>query len=402
MQLVLKAGAALRAVPRIFEIMHAPLGPQSITPSASAVRSWVQRLGLFALQEVLPVADDWLLMIDHTIQVGTVKAGVIVGIRQSELPSPSRPLKHTDLHLIGLHPVETSTGEIVAEQLEQAARRVGIPRQICSDHGSDVKKGSEIFAARHPETRLVYDIAHQGAIALKSRLEAHPQWSEFNTRLGQVKAKLLQTSDAYLVSPSPRPKARYMNVGPVLRWCGKVFRLMDQDPQQNPASERARHRYEWMEDYRESINEWTRWESTIRSAVSFVRTNGLRAAGEWSLLAVLCARPENERHLELETELFNTMRESCSALRADEVLLGSTEVLESLFGKWKTFERQESKSGMTSQILSLGMIVGEWPTERISEGLLTTAVKHVTNWLAEHLPLSLQTQRREAFEEPKP
>lgn len=151
-----------------------------------------------------------------------------------------------------------------------------------------------------------------------------------------------------------------------------------------------------------AISAWTRWEATVRSAVSFVRTNGLRAGGEWSMLAALRSRPEHERHLPLETEFFHAQRESCSNLRADDVLLGSAEVLESLFGKWKTLERQESKSGMTSQILSLGAIVGEWPTERIRAGLLTTAVKHVATWLEAHLPISLQRQRRIAFEAPKP
>jgi hypothetical protein len=38
-------------------------------------------------------------------------------------------------------------------------------------------------------------------------------------------------------------------------------------------------------------------------------------------------------------------------------LVGSTEVLESLFGKWKMLERQEPQSGITGLILSLGALL---------------------------------------------
>ena len=135
----------------------------------------------------------------------------------------------------------------------------------------------------------------------------------------------------------------------------------------------------------------------MRATVSFVRTQGLRLGGEWGLLTALCKRPEAERHRVLETELFNVLRESCSGLRPNEVLIGSTEVLESLFGKWKTRERQESKSGMTSLLLSLGALVGEWSPERMGQAFLAIAVKNVKHWCEEHLPPSIQSQRRLAF-----
>lgn len=396
-RLVTKAGSALRAVPKIFDIFSAPDDPQTIIPSASGVRSWLLRLGLFALREPLPVASDWLFLIDHSVQIGTVKACVIVGVRQSRLPYPQRALRLEDLSLLALIPVETSTGEIVAEQLEQVARRVGIPRGITSDHGSDVKKGGELFATRHPETTVLYDIAHHGASVLKKRLEAHPRWSPLNSRLGQIKARLLQTSDAYLVSPSPRPKARYMNIGSLLKWCRGILRLLDRGSAGGSASERAEFRYGWLRDARGAISEWSRWEATICQAVSFVRTEGLRQSSEWSLLTRLVNRPEAERHRALETELFQFVRAQSSGLGASEVLVGSTEVLESLFGKWKALERQESKSGMTSQLLSLGTLVGEWPNPRLLEGLSAISVKNVKSWCSQHLPASLQSQRQLAF-----
>ena len=395
-RLVVKAGAALRAVPRIFEIMAKAAG-EMIAPSVSAVRSWLLRLGRFALLEPLPQADDWLLMLDLSMQMGTTKVCVIVGVRQSQLPPRGQALRLADLHLIGLHPVRHSTGVIVAEQLAEAARRVGIPRGITSDHGSDVKKGCELFAAEHPQTAVLSDAAHRGACLLKRRLEAHPQWAMFLTRLGQVRARLLQTEDAYLLSPSLRPKARYLNLTALLKWCRGIFRLLDQGPTGGVASQRASQRYGWLREYRGAISQWFRWDVTIQTAVSFVRTEGLSCGCEWSLLKRLCSRPESERHLDLERELFEFVRAQSSHSNGEERLLGSTEVLESLFGKWKSLERQESRSGITSLILGLGALLGDWPLSRVEAGLKQVGVKQAMDWCRKHLPPSVQSQRRLAF-----
>jgi len=130
------------------------------------VRWWLQRLGLFALREGLEVADDWVYLIDHSVQIGTVKVCVILGLRLRDVPFPTHALRHDDVRVLAVIPTERSTGEIVDAQLEKAAERTGFPRQIVSDHGSDVKKGSELFAQRHSDTVVTYDAAHHGAIVL--------------------------------------------------------------------------------------------------------------------------------------------------------------------------------------------------------------------------------------------
>ena len=69
-------------------------------------------------------------------------------------------------------------------------------------------------------------------------------------------------------------------------------------------------------------------------------------------------------------------------------------MLESVFGKWKTLEHQESLSGITSLILSLGSLVGQWQLSRIKAALEATPVKHVVNWCQEHIPPAVQSQRQ--------
>jgi hypothetical protein len=395
-RLVVQAGVAMRAVPRVFAVLYHKLDATTVIPSASSVRWWLQRLGLYALREPLPRAGDWVLLIDHSVQIGTLKVCVILGIRLCDLPYPQRALRYEDMQVIAVIPVEQSSGEIVDAQLEQATLRIGIPRQIVSDGGSDVKKGAALFAARHPETAVTYDAAHHAALVLKRRFEDDPQWSQYIARLSQVKSRIRQTIDAFLASPSLRPKARYMNLESLLKWSRRILDLLDRGGSDR-ASSRAELRYGWLRDYRTVIEKWSRWEATVRASVSYVRTHGLSADSASRLRAHLSELPPELSDQKLTTELETFVDQSSAAAGPHECLVGSTEVLESLFGKWKTLERQESQSGITGLVLSLGALLGGWPASRIQAALEATPVKHVVAWCHANLPSSVQSQRRIAL-----
>jgi hypothetical protein len=401
-RLVVQAGVALRAVPRVLGIFCGVPDAATILPEATSVRWWLQRLGLFALREVLEVADDWVYLIDHSVQLGTVKVCVILGLQLRGVSYPARALRFDDVRVLAVIPTEHSTGEIVAAQLEQVAERTGLPRQIVSDHGSDVKKGSELFAQRHPDTVVTYDAAHHGALVLQRRFQADPRWPEFVAQLGQVKSRLQQTSDAFLLAPSLRPKARYMNLAALLRWGRKILGLLDRGPVGGRASERAEQRYGWLREFRGSLEAWSRWEATVRESVEFVRTRGLSCSCQLTLSARLQTLPPEARDEVLAAELCEFVGAQSQAARPGERLVGSTEILESVFGKWKALERQESRNGITSLVLSLGSLVGQWPVARIKAALEATPVKHVVDWCHEHLPSSVQSQRRLAFAVPHP
>ena len=104
--------------------------------------------------------------------------------------------------------MEHSTGEAVHRELERVVDRIGVPRLIVSDHGSEVKKGIERFREHHPTPATTYDMAHKGACLLKHRLGADPRWAEFVAQLGRTKAHVQHTELAPLMGPALRPKAR--------------------------------------------------------------------------------------------------------------------------------------------------------------------------------------------------
>jgi hypothetical protein len=105
---------------------------------------------------------------------------------------------------------------------------------------------------------------------------------------------------------------------------------------------------------------------------------GPDAGAEIDLAAAVPARSGQAE--ELCAELIEFVRGEGLKARPGERLPGTTEVVESCFGKLKALEEGQSKSGFTRLVLSLGAMVSDRMAERISAALEQRRVRDVLNW----------------------
>ena len=110
--------------------------------------------------------------------------------------------------------------------------------------------------------------------------------------------------------------------------------------------------------------------------------------------------PSGDAPKELRQALIALVTAESSKARTGELLPGTTEVLESCFGKLKALEDGHSKSGFTGLVLSLGAMVSIRTAETIHEALERYRVRDVLNWCREKLGVSVQSQRRQAYGKP--
>jgi hypothetical protein len=395
--LVLRCGTSLRGAAAVLGWLGSVTGREDLSPDGSTGRSWLMRLGLAALLRPKVIADDWAWLIDHSIQIGTCKCLVILGVRLADLPE-GRALGHHDLEPIALAPMMSSTKQAVAACLEQAVARTGSPRVILDDHGADLHGGVEAFRAAHPGTIEIYDITHKAACLLKARLEGDERWRSYSTESGRAKGEVQQTELACLAPPSQRSKARFMNVGRLVGWGVETLALLDDPTRLEPlglTAVRVREKLGWLEGYRGALQEWSGYQAVIGAALDFVRRRGLYSGAGFDLAAALPAAPGGVG--ELREELIHFVRGESLKAGFGERLPGTTEVVESCFGKLKELEDGQSKSGFTGLVLSLGAMVSDWTAERISEALERCRVRDVAEWCRKMLGPSVQSQRRQAY-----
>ena len=94
--LVTMCATSLRGAAGVLGFLGAELGHEAMAPHRSTGRLWLLRIGLWALRCDKVVADDWVWLVDHSIQIGQCKCLVILGIRLSTFPA-GRPLCHEDM-----------------------------------------------------------------------------------------------------------------------------------------------------------------------------------------------------------------------------------------------------------------------------------------------------------------
>jgi hypothetical protein len=392
------AGISLRGASRTMAIFAETLGWLEV-PHWTTGRLWLLRLGHAALSAAKQQAADWVWLIDHSVQIGQEKCLVIVGVRLKDLPAPGECLRHGDLKLISLLPRKSWTRIEVDQALEAATQKTGVPRGIVDDHGVDIAGGVRFFQERHPETAEIYDAKHKAACLLKGRLEKNPRWREFQAKLAATRCAIQQTELAFLVPPGPKPKARFMNLESTLQWATKTLAIVQHPPrvvQDRVPRQRLEEKLGWLRGFAAEIPEWFEWQLVANLTVLFVNRQGIyRGAAEALHKEVPPLKHASSKSLMDELAAFVT--EQAEQTRAGERLPGSTEVLESCFGRFKQLEKQQARGGFTSLLLAFGALLTEATTKALETAFTHSPTQQIKTWCTEHLGITLSGQRKLAF-----
>lgn len=408
LKLVLQLPASLRtaaALPGLLRQEGLLAPEEGETPTMQCGRLWLLRIGLFEVQRPKVQADDWVWIVDHTVQLGAIKVLLIVGLRLSRWEQQERgPLGHHDLQVVLLEPVEQSDGNLVEAQLERAAENTGAPRAILSDGCRELNKGIRQFRERHPQTAPLRDLKHQLALLLERELKNDARWSAFQQTCAQVRKKTRQTGWAFLAPPAAKEKARFMNLGELARWAAKTRVFLDQarfPPECRLAPDRLKELLGPLREYDAELPAWRELIELMESSLDEVRREGYHRDLKRALRRrLLPARtPAGTRFAE---RILKFVGEQSAQARSGEHLPGSSEVVESLIGKGKRLEGQQSKGGFTRMVLGMAAAVVKPTAEYIEQALAAVPTKDVCRWAQDHLGPSLQALRRQTLGAIKP
>lgn len=403
--LVLSGPVSQRAAAAVLQLLASWMNwDQPRLPCANSGRLWMVRVGLFALSCEKPRADDWLWMMDHTVQLGPWKCLVIVGIRLSDWQLLERPLRHEDLSLLNLTPMKTANKEAVAKELERTCSEVGLPAAVLSDEGAELKSGMAIFQQQLPrnipQPPHLHDIKHKAATLLKKELEARETWGSFVKQLTRTKVNVTLTSLAFLNPPRLRNKARFMNLDCVVKWGSRVLRFVKApiDFPDDPIDlDQLEAKLGWLREHEKSLHEWEELLAVIEAAEDYVRRKGYHKRAESELAKVLQPLAKQTSSKRLMRGLLEFVKQETAKLKKGQRVLGHTEVLESLLGKYKQIQGRHSQGGMTASLLNIGTAVIKTTPEVIEQALTTIPVKAIYEWVRMNLGPTVASKQKAAL-----
>jgi hypothetical protein len=243
--------AGFRAAPKLLQCICEALDLNWKVPSHDAVRNWTCRIGVALLEN--EKADDWIWMVDHSVQLGKMCVLVVLGIRHDEVPK-ARPLKRSDLSVMAVLPGESRNKEIVTEQLQELSKQLGLPLAILSDGASELKAAINKLAENAGKTVInISDIKHRISCGLKSLLSGEEDFQDFFALAGATAATIRQTELDHLQPPRRKDKCRFMNIHREIDWATMVLSELDRRAEgSDEYTQRLREKLGWVADFRES------------------------------------------------------------------------------------------------------------------------------------------------------
>lgn len=392
----------LRAAENVIKTFFDWLQIKAPIPDWTSIRMWMCRYGVGLLEEPIERADDWILMADHSNQIGTDKVLVILGIRASHMPPSGQALRYEDMRVMAVVPGSNWQREDVAKQYKLVAQRVGTPLAIVTDGAVELRESAVGLENEGKIVMMFRDFKHVAANEFKRLLEQDNRFARFQTKLGQTRSAIQQTELAHFTPPSPKQKARFMNLEAQLNWAEMVLWQLSHPKsggRQDITSKRMNAKLGWLRGFRDDIARWNRCQDIVSRSLTVINEEGLYRGSAENLKSALsffggCAASDA-----LMNKLTSFVEESEQQLPAGIRVPLSTEILESSFGQYKLLERQHSKGGFTTLIAAFPALLKPCTAELVKQTFSRMTVSKLKEWTFNHLGRTLASRRQEAYQE---
>lgn len=405
-QLSIDGGSSLRGVEKNFKLAGNNDEPVS-TPSFSSIRNWLGRIGLYFLQRTPEYRHDWVFIIDLTVELGHQKCLVILGVSQEYLEAQifpqKRGLKHHDVQVLALEILDSTKGEVIAQKLEQLTDVVGIPCQILADRGSDLQKGIKLYQNKYPSVIYSYDVTHAMALFLKNELSRCPTYQSFLQHCYQCRNQLQQTELSFLSPPSLRSQCRYFNVERLINWAQKLLNSHFDTLQElvsnmapETLSQKLHLKFSWLLDYQLELTRWSQMLHLTRTVETLVKHHGINQLfwHNWELL-------EASKLGNLDSMFYQSIRNylttEIAQIPVNKTLLATSDVIESIFGKYKQFSARCPIKQMGQIVLLIPLSTIELTNSLVKQALETIRYVDLKAWSFQVFGQSMLGKRRTLF-----
>jgi hypothetical protein len=145
------------------------------------------------------------------------------------------------------------------------------------------------------------------------------------------------------------------------------------------------------------LAEWDAMQQVISTTLHYVRHQGYHRQATEELQQQLKSQTSDSLSRRFADQVLAFIQEQSAAAKEGERLIGSSEVIESLIGRGKRMEAQQSKSGFTRMILGMAAAVVAPTQNYVAQALATVKTRDMLKWCREHLSVSVQAQRQRAY-----
>jgi hypothetical protein len=278
------------------------------------------------------------------------------------------------------------------------AGKTGIPVQIVSDGGLNILNGCHDFIEQSNSTQIIrhtYDVTHKTALMLKYQLKNDKKWQSFCKKTAFSKKCLIHTELGYLAPPKPRDKSRWQNLDMYIKWAEMILNQKTQYMSKIEA-DKFKDKLSWLTEYKPHIKEWRTMLDILHAVKHEVKTNGFTNKTAETVKKVIDKLDnKSQRVITLKGEVIAYIEEECTEING--VYLGCSDIIESIFGKYKNFSGKSPMKEIGRAILTIPAFTSNIDYSEVKNAMETISAKEVTEWQKDNIGDSLFAKRKQAF-----
>ena len=361
------------------------------------VQNWIMRLGIYRLGKPPEKRKDWIFILDHTIDFGTKKCLVVLGVTMETFVKKKCRISHEDVRTLDISIVEKATAKSVEKILDKVSEKTGKPVQIVSDKGRNINRAVSDFIGKNKGVEHTYDVTHKAAILLRHHLEEDPKWKYVTEKMWNAKRDLLFTPLGFIAPPKPKDKSRWQNLDIYLEWIEKAsnFRKRKATPEEADIFDR---KLGWIGKTKRMFSEWRKMLEMLDLLKVQIKILGFRKDSLEVFEKASSAIPlSTERLRLLKREIIDYIVEESEGLEDGKLRLGTSDIIESAFGRYKGFSGKTPMKEVGRAVLAIAVFTGKFDAEEVKTAMESVTAKDADDWLRQNIGESFFSKRKRAF-----
>lgn len=154
----------------------------------------------------------------------------------------------------------------------------------------------------------------------------------------------------------------------------------------------------WLHDFKPYMKEWRTMLDMLNAAKDDVKINGLRRESAKRFKKAISELDLRTTRLQqLKREIIEYLNEESADINDPKPWLGCSDIIESIFGKYKNFSAKTPMKEVGRAVLTMPVFTSEISLEEVKRAMENVSTRDVNNWLGQNIGDTLFAKRKRAY-----
>ena len=236
-------------------------------------------------------------------------------------------------------------------------------------------------------------------------MQSDDRYQSFIQKCNICRQRLQQTELSFLSPPAQRSQCRYFNIERLTNWGIKILNSSEeslikliQNSEPSLIYPKIIEKLGWLVEYESDLIQWNQMVVMTRSLETQLKHEGI----SYEVLDFFQKDKlvfVNTSLQKLQNNIFEYLTRQCEKLKDKGTFLASSDVIESIFGKYKQFSARCPFKEMGHMLLTICLSTMNLNADIIKTALETISFTQVEEWLFEVFGQSTLSKRKTLFQD---